>query len=230
MTSEKASILIAEDDATLAASLSTWLNESGFAVHTVSSGTHAEMELLSNHYDAVILDLGLPELEGREVLQRTRARKDHVPILITTARDSLASKIAGLNAGADDYMTKPFELAELEARVRALLRRHSVKADSTVSCGPLKIDRKLRVASVHSEPIDLSPTEFEVLELLVLSAGDVVKRTTIAEAITRQDEPLSENAIEVYVHRLRKKIDFPFFQIKTVRGIGYSLALPSNLV
>jgi len=230
MAPERASILIAEDDSTLAATLSMWLNESGFAVHTVSSGTHAEMELMSNHYDAVILDLGLPDLEGREVLKRTRDRKDHVPILITTARDSLESKIAGLNAGADDYLTKPFELAELEARVRALLRRHSAKADSVVSCGPLKIDRKHRVASVHAEAIDLSPTEFEVLELLVLSAGDVVKRSSIGEAIAGDSEPLSENAIEVYVHRLRKKIDFPFFKIKTVRGIGYSLALPSNLV
>lgn len=230
MVPEKACILIAEDDPTLSNAVAMWMSESGFLVHTVSSGKHAEMELLANHYDAVVLDLGLPELEGKEVLQRARERKDNVPILITTARDSLASKIAGLNAGADDYLTKPFELAELEARIRVLLRRRSVKTDSVISCGPLKVDRKQKVATVHGEPVDLSPTEYEVLELLVLSAGEVVKRSTIGEAITRDDEPLSENAIEVYVHRLRKKIDFTFFQIKTVRGIGYSLALPSNVV
>lgn len=230
MTSEKANILIAEDDPVLANVVATWLEESGFNVHTVSSGKHAEMELIENDYDLMVLDLGLPELEGKEVLLRARARQDQLPILISTARDSLSCKIAGLNAGADDYLTKPFELAELEARIRALLRRKSARSENIISCGALKVDRKQKVASVHGDIIDLSPTEFEVLELLVVSAGEVVTRSSIGEAISQGSEPLSENAIEVYVHRLRKKLDFPFFQIKTVRGIGYTLGLPSNLV
>lgn len=216
-------ILIVEDDPTLADGLARSLKQSGYAVDNASHGEQANTMLQESVYDLAILDLGLPKLDGIEVLRRLRGRGGRTPVLILTARDAVESRVQGLDAGADDYLTKPFDLIELEARIRALIRRGQFGSNSTLSCGKLMLDIAAHRAFCDQEPITLSARELGVLEVLMLRQGKVVNKEQIMEALCNWDEDLGENAIEVYIHRLRKKIESSGARIRTIRGLGYLL-------
>jgi two-component system OmpR family response regulator len=216
-------ILIAEDDQVLADGLLRSLRASGAAVDHVASGSEAEAALLTSEFDLLILDLGLPRLHGLEVLRKLRARGSSLPVLILTAADAVEERVKGLDLGADDYMAKPFALSELEARVRALLRRGMGGATSTIRHGPLVYDQAGRVASIDGRMVELSARELGLLEVLLQRAGRLVSKDQLVERLCEWGEEVSTNAIEVYIHRLRKKIERGPIRIATVRGLGYCL-------
>jgi two-component system, OmpR family, response regulator len=217
-------ILIAEDDQVLADGLLRTLRLSGAAVDHVTDGMQADAALLTNtEFDLLILDLGLPRLHGLEVLKKLRARGSALPVIILTAADSVEERVRGLDLGADDYMAKPFALEELEARVRALGRRQAGAANATIKHGPLEFDQTGRVASIDGKMIDLSAREISLLEILLARAGRLVSKEQLVERLCEWGEEVSNNAIEVYVHRLRKKIEKGPIRIATVRGLGYCL-------
>lgn len=213
-------ILLAEDDRIIADGLGRSLRQSGYAVDWVSTGADADSALAAGTYDLVILDLGLPKLSGLDVLRRLRGRKSTVPVLILTALDGTSDRVKGLDLGADDYMAKPFELAELEARVRALTRRSTGSAP-VVQVGALAFDQTNRCALLNGELLDLSARELGLLEILMLRAGRLVSKDQLVEHLCGWGEEVSHNAIEVYVHRLRKKLEPSGATISTVRGLGY---------
>ncbi len=216
-------ILIVEDDPALANGLTRSLEQSGYAVDCATNGEQANTMLKEAVYDLTILDLGLPKLEGTEVLKRLRQRGGRTPVLILTARDAVEDRVQGLDLGADDYMTKPFNLIELEARVRALIRRGQFGSNALLSCGSLTFDPAGHRASSGEIPLELSSRELGVLEVLMLRQGKVVNKEQIMEALCNWDEDLGDNAIEVYIHRLRKKIEASGARIRTIRGLGYLL-------
>jgi|TARA_B110000208_G_C11763300_1_gene427697 two-component system OmpR family response regulator len=217
-------ILIAEDDQVLADGLMRTLRAAGAAVDHVASGTEADAALMtSTEFDLLILDLGLPRMHGLEVLKRLRARGNSVPVLILTAADSVEDRIKGLDLGADDYMPKPFALPELEARVRALVRRGAGNAASLIKHGPLTYDQQGRVATMDGVMVDLSARELGLLEVLLQRTGRLVSKDQLVERLCEWGEEVSNNAIEVYIHRLRKKIEKGPVRIATVRGLGYCL-------
>jgi two-component system OmpR family response regulator len=217
-------ILIAEDDQVLADGLLRTLRASGAAADHVASGTEADAALLTNtEFDLLILDLGLPRMHGLEVLKRLRARGSSLPVLILTAADSVEERVKGLDYGADDYMAKPFSLQELEARVRALIRRGMGGASSTIKHGPLVYDQAGRVATIDGLMVELSARELGLLEVLLQRAGRLVSKDQLVERLCEWGEEVSNNAIEVYIHRLRKKIEKGPVRIATVRGLGYCL-------
>jgi DNA-binding response OmpR family regulator len=216
-------ILIAEDDPILANGLSHALRASGYAADHVGDGAAADAALAAQSFDLLILDLGLPKMPGLEVLRRLRARHGRVPVLILTAQDGVDDRVKGLDLGADDYLTKPFELAELEARVRALVRRAAHAGQPLVECGGLVFDPQSRTASAGGERLDLTARELRLLEIFVLRPGQLVSKTRIVDHLCEWGEEVSENAVEVYVHRLRKKIEPARVRITTVRGLGYCL-------
>ncbi len=221
-------ILIAEDDPVLADGLIRSLRAASYAVDNAGDGGEADHMLAAQNYDLVILDLGLPKLDGFEVLRRLRRRSSRVPVLVLTARDALDDRVKGLDIGADDYLTKPFDLPELEARVRALIRRGQSGGGSLVTHGALAIDTTGRRATLNGEPLELSARELGVLEVLTLRSGRVVNKEQLAEQLYGWDEEVGANAIEVYVHRLRKKLE-PFgVTIRTIRGLGYLLEKPPH--
>ena len=213
-------ILLAEDDTVLADALSRALVQSAHAVDTVSMGEEADRALALGSYDLVILDIGLPELSGLEVLRRLRARKSTVPVLLLTALDGLEDRVRGLDLGADDYLAKPFDLRELEARVRALLRRGST-AMPNLEQGLLRFDTVGRRAFHDGRPIELSRRELAMLELLLMRAGRVVSKEQMVNHLYGWGEEVGDNAIEVNVYRLRKKLEPLGCEIRTVRGMGY---------
>jgi two-component system, OmpR family, response regulator len=217
-------ILIAEDDAVLADGLSRSLRAAGYAVDVVDSGDTADSALTAQGFDLLILDVGLPKLSGLEVLRRLRARHSPVPVLILTAADSVEQRVKGLDLGADDYMAKPFVLSELEARVRALTRRAAGSAQTVLRHGPLSLDPVGHVAMIHDQPVDLSARELGLLEILLQRPGRLVSKEQLVDRLCSWGEEVSNNAIEVYVHRLRKKIETGGVRIVTVRGLGYCLA------
>ena len=219
----KMRILIAEDDPVLADGLHKSLRRSEFAVDLVHDGEQADHTLAVQNYDLLILDLGLPKIDGFEVLRRLRRRGSTVPVLILTARDAVADRVKGLDLGADDYLTKPFELPELEARVRALIRRGQSGGSSLLTHGPLTLDLAGRRATLDGVPVELSAREIGVLEVLMLRSGRVVNKEQLADQIYGQGEEVGANAIEVYVHRLRKKLEPAGVVIRTIRGLGYLL-------
>jgi two-component system, OmpR family, response regulator len=217
-------ILIAEDDQVLADGLLRTLRGSGAAVDHVTDGTQAEAALLTNkEIDLLILDLGLPKMHGLEVLKRLRSRGSTLPVLILTAADSVDERVKGLDYGADDYMAKPFSLQELEARVRALTRRSVGAASTLIKHGPLHYDQAGRVATIDGKMIDLSARELGLLEVLLVRSGRLVSKDQLVERLCEWGEEVSNNAIEVYIHRLRKKIEKGPIRIATVRGLGYCL-------
>ncbi|MDO5087759.1 MAG: response regulator transcription factor [Comamonadaceae bacterium] len=217
-------ILIAEDDQVLADGLMRSLRAAGAVVDHVASGADADAVLLANdQFDLLILDLGLPRMHGLEVLRRLRARGQTLPVLILTAADSVEERVKGLDHGADDYMAKPFALSELEARVRALTRRGMGAATSVIRHGPLEYDQTGRVATIEGRMIELSARELSLLEVLLQRSGRLVSKDQLVERLCEWGDEVTYNAIEVYVHRLRKKIEKGPIRIATVRGLGYCL-------
>ncbi|GAB4205925.1 MAG: response regulator transcription factor [Tibeticola sp.] len=217
-------ILIAEDDQVLADGLLRTLRASGAAVDHVADGVQADTALMTHtEFDLLILDLGLPRLHGLEVLKRLRARGATVPVLILTAADSVEERVKGLDYGADDYMAKPFSLQELEARVRALVRRGMGATSALIKHGPLIYDQAGRVATIDGKMVELSARELGLLEVLLQRAGRLVSKDQLVERLCEWGEEVSNNAIEVYIHRLRKKIEKGPIRIATVRGLGYCL-------
>jgi two-component system OmpR family response regulator len=219
-------ILIVEDDPVLSDGLIRSLRGSDYAVDSATDGAEADQILSAHCFDLVILDLGLPKLEGYEVLRRLRRRGSKTPVLILTALDTLEDRVKGLDLGADDYLTKPFDLPELEARVRALIRRGQSGGGSVLSHGALTLDTAGRRAQLDGEPLELSAREIGVLEVLMLRSGRVVNKDQLAGELYGWDEEVSANAIEVYVHRLRRKLEPAGVTIRTIRGLGYLLEKP----
>ena len=217
-------ILVVEDEPTLAAQLAATLGGAGYAVDTAANGRDAGYMGEVETFDAVVLDLGLPIVDGLTVLKRWRALGRTMPVLILTARGDWHEKVAGIDAGADDYLTKPFHMEELLARVRALIRRAAGQASAEIVCGPLVLDTRSGRVSVDGQPLSLTSHEFRVLAYLIHHAGEVVSRTELTEHIYAQDYDRDSNTIEVFVARLRKKL--PPGLIETVRGLGYRLACP----
>jgi two-component system, OmpR family, response regulator len=222
-------ILIAEDDSAIAEGLTYALRRAGYAVDCVNNGAQADTALAGNRFDLLILDLGLPCIDGFEVLRRARARGAHLPILILTARDSVNDRVRGLDLGADDYLAKPFDLVELQARVRALTRRGEDTTGPLVQVGELKFDKINRAAWIGERPIDLSARELSVLEALLRRPGRLVNKEQLVDGVYEWGESVTANAIEVYIHRLRKKLEGSNVRITTVRGLGYCLETPSSI-
>ncbi|MBO9330124.1 response regulator [Achromobacter xylosoxidans] len=217
-------ILVVEDEPTLAGQLAEALRAAGHTVDAAADGESARYLGDVEAFDAVVLDLGLPVVDGLTVLKAWRAGGRNMPVLILTARDNWHEKVAGIDAGADDYLTKPFHMEELLARVRALLRRSTAHASAQWRCGPLLLDTRQARASVDGRPLTLTSHEFKVLSVLMQRAGEVVSRSELTEHVYAQDLDRDSNTIEVFVGRLRKKL--PPDTIETVRGLGYRLAAP----
>jgi two-component system OmpR family response regulator len=217
-------ILLVEDEPTLRAQLREALVSAGYAVDEADNGRDAHFLGETEAFDAVILDLGLPVLDGLSVLKRWRDAGRAVPVLILTARDNWSEKVAGIDAGADDYLTKPFHLEELLARLRGLIRRAAGQASPLLRCGDLQLDTRSGRVTLAGQPIALTSHEFKVLDYLMHRPGAVVSRTELTEHIYAQDFDRDSNTIEVFVGRLRKKL--PAERIETVRGQGYRLVAP----
>lgn len=217
-------ILIVEDDPDLGRQLSEALGQSGYAVDLAPDGEEGHFLGETEPYDAAVLDLGLPKMDGVRVLEKWRAAGKDMPVLILTARDRWSEKVAGFDAGADDYLTKPFYTEELLARLRALLRRTAGHASAALECGDLRVDTRAARASVDGEPIKLTAHEYRVLNYLMHHQGRVVPRTELVEHIYDQDFDRDSNTIEVFIGRLRRKIGSD--RILTERGLGYRLIDP----
>ncbi|MBI5279403.1 MAG: response regulator transcription factor [Burkholderiales bacterium] len=213
-------ILLVEDDKVLADALSRALVQAAHTVDVVGTGEQADEALAHDVYNLAILDIGLPGIDGLEVLKRLRARRSGVPVLMLTAFDTLADRVKGLDLGADDYLAKPFDLPELEARVRALLRR-GISVAPMLEHGSLTFDTVGRRAFFDGKPLELSARELALLELLLLREGRVVSKEHIANHLYGWDEEVADNAIEVFVYRLRRKLEPLGCEIRTVRGMGY---------
>jgi two-component system, OmpR family, response regulator len=220
-------ILVAEDDAILAGAVLHDLRQAGYAVDWVKNGLEADSALEGDEFDLLILDIGLPRKSGLEVLKRLRGRDSRLPVLILTALDGVSDRVRGLDAGADDYLAKPFELAELEARVRALTRRGMAGGPTLLRHGALSYDQVGRMARINGEPLELSAREVSLLEIFLQRAGRLVSKDQLVSHMCEWGEEVSPNAIEVYVHRLRRKLEPGGVRIVTVRGLGYSLEKPA---
>ena len=213
-------ILVVEDDSLLAQGLTRVLARTGHAVDRAETGVQADRALRAASYDLVVLDIGLPDIDGFEVLRRLRLRRAAANVLVLTARDAVEDRVHGLDLGADDYLTKPFSVTEFEARVRALLRRASLPAGA-VSVGRLTIDVEAKRIRVNGTPIDLTVREWALLELFMARPGRVLSKEQIAQQLADCESQLTTNAVEVYVSRLRAKIEAAGVRIRTVRGFGY---------
>ena len=216
-------ILVAEDDAILADAVQRSLRQSGHAVDWVQNGAQAENAVQVENFDLLILDLGLPKRSGLDVLKRLRSRDSRLPVLILTAADGVGDRVRGLDAGADDYLAKPFDIAELEARVRALTRRGMAGGHTLLRHGRLTFDQVGRVAHLDGEALELSARELSLLEILLQCSGRLVSKDQLVSHLCEWGEEVSPNAIEVYVHRLRKKLEPGGVRIATERGLGYRL-------
>ena len=216
-------ILLAEDEPELANWLARALERGGLLADWVSDGRDVLPSLAARSYDALVLDLGLPGLDGHQVLTALRARDERLPVLILTARDSLMARVGTLNQGADDFLAKPFDLAELEARLHALIRRARGSAHWHQSCGPLAWDATTKAFSLHGQALGLTPREHAVLRVLIQHLGEPLSKTEILDRVVSDARDVSPEAIEVLMHRLRKRLDGTGVRIVTLRGLGYVL-------
>lgn len=214
-------ILLVEDDSMIGESVSEWLQGEGYAVDWLQDGESASLAIKTTNFSLVILDLGLPGKDGLEVIKEVRASKNYVPVLVTTARDTLDDRVKGLDSGADDYLVKPFDLEELSARIRALTRRANGRAEPVIVRGRLKIKPSTHEVFFDEHPVILSAKEYTLLEALAERQGVVQSRTKLEENLYNWDSTVGSNAIEVHIHHLRKKLSED--AIKTVRGVGYLL-------
>lgn len=216
-------VLLIEDDTTLGHALQEFLTDQGYAIDWLQSGEQALAATVDPGYGLLILDLNLPGRSGLDILRELREAQHAIPVLILTARDGLDDRVAGLDAGADDYVVKPFELAELAARVRAFARRRAGQPQPLIEAGPLVFDTVGREVRVHGERLSLSVRELSVLEMLMGRVGKVLTKRQIVTSLSAWDADFSENAVEVYVYRLRKRLEGTGARIQTVRGFGYLL-------
>lgn len=214
-------VLVVEDDALLGDAIQAGLKQAGYAVDWMKDGVAAEQALTTEPYAAVVLDLGLPRLSGLEVLSRMRSRNTPIPVLILTARDTVDDRIKGLDAGADDYLVKPFDMGELAARLRALIRRASGKTEPLLQIAEVKLDPAAHRVLYRDKPVELSSREFAVLHALMLNAGKVLSRAQLEEQLYAWGDEIESNAVEVHIHHLRRKL-YPEL-IETIRGVGYLL-------
>lgn len=216
-------ILLVEDEQALGTWLSKALEHAGIQVEWLDNGQLADRSLQRNDYDALVLDLGLPGMDGHTVLERLRARDQRLPALILTARDALEVRVAALHAGADDFLMKPFALAELEARLHALVRRARGSEHPRLACGPLAYDSGRKQFSLAGEVLALSPRELAVLRVLIQRSGEPLSKAQILERVFSDDEDVHPEAVEVFIYRLRKRLDGKGVRIVTLRGLGYVL-------
>ncbi|MEX1826233.1 response regulator [Luteibacter sp. CQ10] len=216
-------ILLAEDDASIAAAVRASLEQSGHAVDHVNDGLSADTALRGHDYDLLVLDLGLPSLDGSDVLARARKRGSGVPVLVITAREGLKERVRVLDLGADDYLVKPFALVEFEARVRALARRRTSNGTPEFRIARLRLDIPGHRAWVGDAPLDLTAREFGLIEALATRADKVTSRAQLVEALCNWDEDLTDNGLDIALHRLRKKLQGSGTNVRTIRGLGYLL-------
>ena len=214
-------LLLIEDDPMIGRAVQSGLSQAGFTVDWAVDGRSGEAAIANAVYDVIVLDLGLPRIDGLSLLRQLRARGDTVPVLIISAREAVPDRIAGLNAGADDYLLKPFDLDELVARVRALLRRHAGAASSAMTAGPLSLDPVQRVATLDGSELALTAKEFALLEALLRRPGAVLSRERLEESIYGWGEEVGSNAVEVHLHNLRRKLGSKLIQ--NIRGVGYRI-------
>jgi DNA-binding response OmpR family regulator len=223
-----ARVLLVEDDAVLADGMSAALRARGYSVHCVADGIHALDALAAERYDIAILDLGLPRMDGIEILERMRARDNAIPVLVVTGRHSLADRVGGLRAGADDYLTKPFEFSEFEARVDSLarrVRRGTAAGENTVG---VALDPGRRALLIEGTPVELTLREYEIVEVMLANAGKVLSREQLGARLAVGEEELNDNLFQVHISRLRKKLGQGVVRINTVRGLGYVLQVGSD--
>lgn len=218
-------ILLVEDDELLGRGVAVGLGQAGYAVDRVASGEDAEAALQTTRYDAVVLDLGLPGIDGLTLLRQRRQARDATPVLVLTARDTVADRVTGLDAGGDDYLVKPFDLSELLARLRALLRRGKGEAAPVLRHGKMVLDPAAHSLTVDGKPVALSGSEFAVLQELLVNAGRVLTRAQLEDRLYGWGEEIESNAIEVHIHNLRRKLHADV--IRTLRGVGYMIPAAS---
>jgi len=214
-------VLLVEDDTMVGESVRKGLRQEGFAVDWVEDGAAAELALATGVYDLLLLDLGLPKKAGMEVLASLRQKKSTLPVMLITARDAVADRVKGLDAGADDYLVKPFDLDELAARARALVRRRAGNAESVLRSGELTLNPATHQAEYQGKSLTLSGREFGLLQALIERPGAVLSRAQLEDKLYGWSEEVGSNTVEVYIHGLRKKLGADF--IKTVRGVGYTV-------
>lgn len=221
-------ILLAEDDLLLADGLARALRRSGYTVDVAQTGKIAEAALADAHFDVVLLDLGLPDIDGSEILRRLRGRRLKIPVLVVSARPAIEERVRLLDLGADDYLVKPVAVSELEARIRVLIRRGRGEADSRLELGPLSLDLNGRRALLSGKPLELTAREWSMLAFLAGRANRVVNKDQLTEALYAWDAEITPNAIEKSISRLRSKLESGGITIRTVRGLGYFLEIPEQ--
>jgi len=219
-------ILLAEDDNMIGAAVRDSLRQDGYVVDWLRDGPRADAALAAGHYDLVLLDLGLPGKDGLDLLRGLRARRNATPVIVITARDAIESRIAGLDAGADDYIVKPFDLDELAARIRSALRRSAGRAEPEIAVGGVRINLAQRRVSRDSEPVTLSAREYAIVEALALRPGAILSRVQLEERMYGWGEEVESNAVEVHIHAIRRKLGADF--IRNVRGVGYYIPRPEG--
>jgi two-component system response regulator QseB len=215
-------LLLAEDDRMIGAGIQRGLRQDGFVVDWVQDGRAAEHALAESVHDLLVLDLGLPRKEGLDVLRAMRGRGDARPVLIVTARDAVGDRVAGLDAGADDYVVKPFELTELAARIRALLRRSAGRTERVLACGDIELDPATRETRFRGAPVALSAREFALLEALLTRPGAILSRAQLEDRLYGWGQEIESNAVDVHIHALRRKLGAD--AIRNVRGVGWMIA------
>lgn len=220
-------LLLVEDDSLLGDGIRVGLQQSGFVVDWVKDGLAAKLALEAEAYALVVLDLGLPRLSGTDVLKWLRATGNDTPVLVLTARDAVADRVNGLDAGADDYLIKPFDLDELSARVRALLRRAGGRAAPVIVHNQLEVDPATRQVTLADKPVELSPREYAILLVLLESAGRALSREQLEQGLYGWGDEVESNAVEVHIHHLRKKLGAEL--IRTIRGVGYLVDKPGKI-